>query len=134
MQVSHTPDLLNDCVADLAFGLLLATARQLVHAERYVRANQWGSEVQFPLATKVSHKKLGIVGLGRIGMAIAQRATGFDLQVRYHNRRQRADVTLGYEPSLNDRASWSDFLVIATVGGASPPTLLAPETLRALGP
>src|SRR3546814_11419026 len=81
IQVSNTPDVLNDCVADLAFGLLLATARKLGHAERYVRANQWGSEVQFPLATKVSHKKLGIVGLGRIGMAIAQRATGFDLQI-----------------------------------------------------
>src|SRR3546814_12820617 len=67
IQVSNTPDVLNDCVADLAFGLLLATARKLGHAERYVRANPWGSEVQFHLANTVSHKKTGIGGLGRIG-------------------------------------------------------------------
>lgn len=134
IQVSNTPDVLNDCVADLAFGLLLATARKLGHAERYVRAGQWGGDIAFPLGTKVSHKKLGIVGLGRIGMAIAQRATGFDMEVRYHNRRQREDVTLGYEPSLTELASWSDFLVVATVGGASTRKLIDQQVLRALGP
>src|SRR3546814_19692276 len=64
IQVSNTPDVLNDCVADLAFGLLLATARKLGHAERYVRDHQWGPGVPFPLGVKVSHKKLGI-GIGR---------------------------------------------------------------------
>src|SRR5690606_20106392 len=132
IQVSNTPDVLNDCVADLAFGLLLATARKLGQAERYVRASLWGSDVAFPLGSKVSHKKLGIVGLGRIGMAIAQRATGFDMEVRYHNRRQRDDVQLGYEPSLKELASWSDFLIIATVGGASTRKLIDREILRAL--
>src|SRR5690606_32005366 len=99
IQVSNTPDVLNDCVADLAFALVLATARRLGHAERYVRSNSWGSELAFPLGVKVSHKKLGIVGMGRIGMAIAQRAAGFDMDVRYHNRRPRSDTSLTYESS-----------------------------------
>jgi lactate dehydrogenase-like 2-hydroxyacid dehydrogenase len=134
IQVSNTPDVLNECVADLALGLLLATARKLGHAERYVRASKWGSDVAFPLATKVSHKKLGIVGLGRIGMAIAKRAAGFDMEIRYHNRRQRDDVELGYEASLKELAAWSDFLIVATVGGASTLKLINKEILQALGP
>src|SRR5690606_3352999 len=119
IQVSNTPDVLNECVADLALGLLLATARKLGHAERYVRASKCGSAIAFPLGTEVSHKKLGIGGLGRIGMGIAKRGAGVDMEVRYRNRRQRDDVQLGYEASLKDLASWSDFLVVATVGGAS---------------
>lgn len=134
IQVSNTPEVLNDCVADLALGLLLATARKLGHAERYVRGNLWGTEAKFPLAVKVSHKKIGIVGLGRIGMAIAQRAKGFDMEIRYHNRRQRADVGLAYEPSLVQLAAWADFLVIATVGGPETRHLVSDEVIKALGP
>lgn len=134
IQVSNTPDVLNDCVADLAFGLLIATARRLGEAERYVRSNQWGTEAKFPLGIKVSHKKMGIVGLGRIGMAIAQRAAGFDMDIRYHNRKARNDVDYTYEPSLTELASWADFLVIATVGGPSTQKLVGKEVLEALGP
>ncbi len=134
IQVSNTPDVLNDCVADLALGLLLATARKLGHAERYVRGNLWGTDAKFPLAVKVSHKKIGIVGLGRIGMAIAQRAKGFDMEIRYHNRRERADVGLRYEPSLQQLADWADFLVIATVGGPETRHLVNGEVIKALGP
>ncbi|HWL30022.1 MAG TPA: 2-hydroxyacid dehydrogenase [Burkholderiaceae bacterium] len=134
IQVSNTPDVLNDCVADLAFGLLIATARRLGQAERYVRSNQWGTEVKFPLGIKVSHKKMGIVGLGRIGMAIARRAEGFDMEVRYHNRNPRDDVDFTYEPSLTELASWADFLVIATVGGPSTQKLIGSDVLKALGP
>jgi lactate dehydrogenase-like 2-hydroxyacid dehydrogenase len=134
IQVSNTPDVLNDCVADLAFGLLLATARRLGHAERYVRANQWGGNTAFPLGVKVSHKKLGIVGLGRIGMAIAQRAAGFDMDIRYHNRNARNDVDYTYEPTLVGLAEWADFLVVATVGGPSTRRLINKKVLQALGP
>lgn len=134
IQVSNTPDVLNDCVADLAFALLLATARRLGHAERYVRSNSWGGELAFPLGVKVSHKKLGIVGMGRIGLAIAQRAAGFDMDIRYHNRRPRNDSSLTYEPSLTDLASWADFLVVATVGGDSTRHLIGDDVLKALGP
>ncbi|NYT86707.1 2-hydroxyacid dehydrogenase [Pollutimonas harenae] len=132
--VSNTPEVLNDCVADLAFGLLLATARKLGHAERYVRDHQWGTDAAFPLGAKVSHKRLGIVGLGRIGMAIAQRAAGFDMDIRYHNRSERIGISYGYEASLVDLASWADFLIIATVGGDSTRGLINAEVLKALGP
>ncbi len=133
IQVSNTPDVLNDCVADLALGLLLATARRLGQAERYVRSNLWGTDAKFPLGVKVSHKKIGIVGLGRIGMAIAQRAKGFDMEIRYHNRRQRTDVGLTYEPSLVELAAWADFLVIATVGGPDTRHLVNDDVIKALG-
>ncbi len=134
IQVSNTPDVLNDCVADLALGLLLATARKLAQGDRYVRANQWGTDIKFPLGVKVSGKKVGIIGLGRIGMAIAQRASGFDMQIRYHNRNARSDVSYGYEGSLVDLAHWADFLVVATVGGPSTRQLVNQEVLNALGP
>ncbi len=133
IQVSNTPEVLNDCVADQAMGLLLATARRLGHAERYVRAGLWGSDASFPLGVKVSHKKMGIVGLGRIGMAIAQRARGFDMQIRYHNRHERTDVDMGYEASLTALAEWADFLVVATVGGATTQHLINEDVLNALG-
>lgn len=134
IQVSNTPEVLNDCVADTAMSLLLATARRISQGERYVRANLWGSGQPFPLGTSVSHKKLGIVGLGRIGMAIAQRAAGFNMDIRYYNRNQRNDVSYGYAASLEDLAQWADFLVVATVGGPSTRHLIDTKTLNALGP
>lgn len=134
IQVSNTPDILNDCVADIAFGLLLAAARRLGHGDRYVRNGLWGGDTAFPLGVRVSGKKLGIVGLGRIGAAIARRAGGFDMKVRYHNRNPRPDSLLVYEPSLLELARWSDFLVIATVGGPSTRHMINKEVLEALGP
>ena len=93
IQVSNTPDVLNDCVADLAFGLIIDTARQMSRAERFVRAGEWPSG-GLPLATQVSGKRLGIVGLGRIGETVAKRSSGFDMQVRYHNRRPIEGLSL----------------------------------------
>src|SRR5690606_25785903 len=106
IQVSNTPEVLNDCVADMAFGLLIAAARRISHADRYVRAGAWLDAVPLPLSTRVSGKKLGIVGLGRIGAAIARRAIGFDMEIRYHNRRARSDTALAYEASLLELARW----------------------------
>ena len=132
--VSNTPDVLNDCVADLAWGLLIACARNIAWGDRFVRANHWENKVgSLTLGTRVSGKKLGIVGLGRIGEAIARRGQGFDMDVAYHNRRARTDVPYKYVDSLVDLASWSDFLVIATVGGASTRGLINEPVLRALG-
>lgn len=133
--VSNTPDVLNDCVADLAWGLLIASARNIAWGDRFVRANHWENKVgSLTLGTRVSGKKLGIVGLGRIGEAIARRGLGFDMKVAYHNRRARTDVPYSYVASLVDLAAWSDFLVIATVGGASTRGLIDEPVLRALGP
>ncbi len=133
--VSNTPDVLNDCVADLAWGLLLACSRRIAWGDRYVRTNHWENKIgSLPLGTRVSGKKLGIVGLGRIGEAIARRGAGFDMQVAYHNRSPRPDVAYPYHASLIDLAAWSDFLVIATVGGPSTRNLINEPVLRALGP
>jgi lactate dehydrogenase-like 2-hydroxyacid dehydrogenase len=133
IKVSNTPEVLNDCVADTAMSLLLATARRISQGERYVRSNLWGSGQPFPLGTSVSYKKLGIVGLGRIGMAIAQRAAGFNMQIRYHNRSRRSDVSYDYAQTLQELAQWSDFLVVATVGGSSTRHLINESVLNALG-
>ena len=135
VRISNTPDVLNDCVADLAWGLLIASARNIGWGDRFVRANHWENKVgNLTLGTRVSGKKLGIVGLGRIGEAIARRGIGFDMEVGYHNRRVRSDVPHRYFESLVELAKWSDFLVIATVGGASTKGLINEPVLRALGP
>ena len=133
--VSNTPDVLTDCVADLAWGLMIAGARRMSLGDRYVRAGRWGQvHGSIPLGTRVSGKKLGIVGLGRIGQALARRGDGFDMQVRYHNRRERSDVPYGYEASLVELARWADFLVVATVGGAGTRHLVDSAVIEALGP
>ena len=131
--VGYTPDVLNDCVADTAFALLMDVSRGVSAADRFVRRGDWRTG-QFPLATKVSGKRLGILGLGRIGRAIARRASGFDMQVRYHNRHAVPDVDYGYAPTLKALAEWCDYLVIASAGGDSTRGLVSREILDALGP
>lgn len=131
--VGYTPDVLNDCVADTAFGLLIDVARGMSAADRFVRRGEW-LKGNFPLARKVSGANLGLVGLGRIGRTIAERSTGFDMQVRYHSRRPVADVPWAHEPSLIELARWADFLVIITAGGPATRHLVNAEVLDALGP
>ncbi|WP_137822926.1 2-hydroxyacid dehydrogenase [Pseudomonas sp. D(2018)] len=133
IQVSSTPDVLNDCVADLAMGLLIDCARRISAADRFVRAGLWPAG-NFPLARKVSGKRLGIVGLGRIGKDVARRAEGFDMLVRYHNRRPDADAPYGFEPDLLALARWADFLVLTCPGGAATHHLISAAVLEALGP
>ena len=87
-----------------------------------------------PLATKVSGKRLGILGLGRIGQAIADRAEGFDMDIRYHNRRRIPDSPYQFEQTPADLARWCDFLVIATAGGEATRGLVNAAVLDALGP
>jgi lactate dehydrogenase-like 2-hydroxyacid dehydrogenase len=135
IQVSNTPDVLTDCVADLTWGLIIAAARRIAYGDRFVRTGGWGQvHGGIPLGSRVSGKKLGIVGLGRIGLAIAKRGSGFDMDVRYHSRNKRNDVSYTYEASLRDLAAWADFLVVATVGGPGTHHLISREVLEALGP
>jgi hydroxypyruvate reductase len=131
--VGYTPDVLTGCVADTAMLLLLDTARRGSAADRFVRRGDW-LKGQFPLATSVAGKKMGILGLGRIGRAIARRAAGFDLEVRYHNRRPVADVPYQYVGSLRELAQWADFLVVASAGGPDSQGLVSADILDALGP
>lgn len=133
LRVGYTPGVLNDCVADLAFGLLIDVARGISASDRFVRAGQW-SKQRFPIQTRVSGKKLGIVGLGRIGSTIAKRASGFDMAVAYHNRRPVEGSAYQYHSSLLELAEWADFLVIAAAGGSESRHLINAEVLKALGP
>jgi lactate dehydrogenase-like 2-hydroxyacid dehydrogenase len=134
VQVSNTPDVLDDCVADLAWGLMLAAARRIAQADRYVRAGCWRALGEFPLSTRVSGKRLGVLGLGRIGSAIARRGEGFAMQVRYHGRTPQKEAPYVFESSLEALARWSDFLVVACIGGAQTHHLVSRSVLDALGP
>jgi len=131
--VGYTPEVLNDAVADLAFALLLALSRRIVAADGFVRRGDWPSK-QFPIATQVAGKKLGILGLGRIGSVVARRASGFDMEVRYHNRSPVADSPFVHERTASGLAAWADFLVIVTAGGPQTRHLVSREVLDALGP
>ncbi len=131
--VSNTPDVLNDCVADLAIGLLIDTVRGLSASERFVRRGDW-LKGQFPLTTRISGKRLGIAGLGRIGRTIARRAQGFDMDIRYYSRNPVAGVEFKHEKSLVELARWCDFLVIAVSGGAPTRHLVSADVIEALGP
>jgi lactate dehydrogenase-like 2-hydroxyacid dehydrogenase len=134
--VGYTPDILNDCVADTAFALLLDVARATPEADRYVRAGKWpqGGVNGFHLGRKVSGARLGMIGLGRIGRTIVRRAQGFDMDIRYHTRRVVDDAPLGYVSSLVDLARWADFLVVITAGGPGTRHLVNADVLAALGP
>jgi len=130
--ISTTPDVLNECVADTAIGLVIDTARQFAASDRHVRQGKWLNG-QYPLTRKVSGKKLGIVGFGRIGKDIAKRATGFDMEIRYHKRREDPDSGYRFEADLKALATWADFLVLACPGGAATHHLIDAEILAALG-
>lgn len=134
IKISNTPEVLDDCVADLAWALLLTVARQTATGDRYVKEGHWKTIGAFPLSTRVSGKRLGILGMGRIGAAIAQRGTGFSMEVRYNNRRERPESPYQYMASLVELAQWADFLVVACPGGESTRHLVNAEVLDALGP
>lgn len=131
--VSNTPGVLDDCVADLAFGLMIDVARKVAASDRFVRRGDW-TRGAFPLGAKVSGRRLGIVGLGHIGRAIAKRAVGFDMPIRYMQRRAATDTAHDYEPDLIALARWADFLVVAVAGGDGTRGLISREVLDALGP
>jgi hydroxypyruvate reductase len=130
--VTHTPDVLNDEVADLALALMLSVARKVPQADRYVREGRW-EQGNMPLATKMTGKRLGIVGLGRIGKAIAARAQGFGMSIAYTGRKQQPGVAFEYFPSAKALAGNVDFLVVITPGGEGTKNLINAEVLQALG-
>lgn len=133
IRVGYTPDVLNDCVADLAIGLMIDAARGMGASERYVRQGKWPSG-PFPLQRSVTGKRLGILGMGRIGEAIAKRAAGFDMDIGYHNRNKRDDSPYTYLDSPVALAKWADYLMIAVTGGAETAKLVNADVLDALGP
>lgn len=131
--VSNTPDVLTDCVADLAVGGLIDVLRRITAADRFVRRGDW-QRGQFPLATKVTGRRVGILGLGRIGRAIAHRLAAFDTTLSYHSRHAVPDVPYTYYDSPTALAAAVDVLVVATSGGPATAGLVSADVLTALGP
>ena len=131
--VTNTPDVLTEEVADTAIGLLLCTAREFVAAERFVRAGKW-RERGYPLSrASLRNRTVGLVGMGRIGKAIARRLDAMLVPVVYHTRRPAADVGYRHYPSLIEMAHAVDVLLVIVPGGAETRNLINRQILDALG-
>lgn len=130
--VTHTPDVLTDDVADMAMTLLLTQARRVIEADAFVRGQQW-QHGPFAWSRRVSGQRLGIMGLGRIGSALARRAEAFGMQIAYTGRGAKPDVPYRYEPTLVGLAASVDFLVVCAYGGDDTRGLVNADVLRALG-
>ncbi len=132
--VTNTPDVLTEEVADTALGLLLCTVRELPQAERYLRAGKW-VEKDYPLTrASLRNRTVGLVGMGRIGQAIARRLEAMQVPVVYHSRRPAAGLSYKHYPNLIDMAREVDILLVITPGGAGTRNLINAEVLAALGP
>src|SRR6185437_1009767 len=137
--VSNTPGVLNECVADLGMALTLAISRRLVEADRYVRSGQWPKGA-FAFGTKLGGKTMGIVGMGRIGQQVAQRAAAFGMTIVYHSRHKKPDIAYRYYDDLAAMAAASDFLLLILQDGVIAGAALdvfadeprAPEALFAM--
>lgn len=133
IRVTNTPDILTDDVADLAILLMLAVLRRLCEADQFVRDGQWFLR-SFPLVMKASGRRVGILGLGQIGMAIARRAAAFDCIVSYHGRAEKPDVSYTYFSKLTDLASNSEVLIVACSLCEDTKHIVGKEVLDSLGP
>jgi hydroxypyruvate reductase len=131
--VTHTPDVLTNCVADTAFALILSTVRRIASYDRYVRAGRWESGPA-PLTGKVWGERLGILGLGRIGREIALRAEAFRMDISYHNRHRRSDIAYRYFDNPVDLARNVDILVVVTPGGPGTHHIVDRHVIDAIGP
>jgi lactate dehydrogenase-like 2-hydroxyacid dehydrogenase len=130
--VTNTPDVLTDDVADLAVALMIASLRKVAEADRFVRAGKW-LKGSLPLATTVTGRKVGIVGMGRIGQAIAGRCRAFKTEIGYYGPR-RKPVEGQYFADLVAMAAWADVMIAACPGGAATRGLVSGKVLEALGP
>jgi lactate dehydrogenase-like 2-hydroxyacid dehydrogenase len=134
VMVTNTPDVLTEDVADMGLALMLATLRGIVFGDRWVREGRWQREGQAPLTTCARGKRLGVLGLGRIGLALAKRAQVLGMTVGYCNRRRRDDVDLAYFAGIEALAAWCDVLVLCAPGGEATRGLVDKAVLEALGP
>jgi lactate dehydrogenase-like 2-hydroxyacid dehydrogenase len=132
--VSNTPDVLNASVAELAVGLAIDVLRRVPAADRYVRAGRWEAGDPFPLGRQLSGRRVGILGLGRIGADVADRFTAFGCPVGYHSRNRVAAVDHEYFSSPVELATWSEVLVVVVPGTRQTVRLVDRQVLEALGP
>ena len=131
--VTNTPEVLNEAVADTAIALVLNTVRKFPQSEVYLRGGNWAARGPYPLTTDIGGKTLGILGLGRIGEAIARRAAACGMVIRYHNR-NRKDVPYAYDPDPATLARNSDVLLVVTPATAETARIINAKILDALGP
>ena len=132
--VTNTPDVLNDDVADLAIGLMIMTARRLVASDTYVRTGKWPAGGEYPLAQKASGKRVGILGMGRIGKEIGKRAEAMNNTVAYHSRRPVEGVPYKHYPDLVELARNSDFLIVIIPSTPQTQKIVSKAVIEALGP
>jgi lactate dehydrogenase-like 2-hydroxyacid dehydrogenase len=134
IMVTNTPDVLTEEVADLTMGLLISTLREFVKADRYLRSGLWTTQ-QYPLSVgSLRDRKVGIVGMGRIGQAIARRLDASLVPVVYHSRNPASSVSYKHYPDLIEMAKAVDTLVVIVPGGASTAKMINADVLKALGP
>jgi lactate dehydrogenase-like 2-hydroxyacid dehydrogenase len=132
IKVTNTPDVLTDDVADVALALVMMTGRGFARLERFVREGHWEKRGGYELTTKLAGRRVGILGLGRIGKAIAERVSVLGMKVAYTGRKPQ-QVPYEFLPDLKALAAWSDFLVVACPGGAATRGIVNAEVLEALG-
>lgn len=132
IKVTHTPEVLTNDTADVGVLLLLNVARRAVEGDAFVRAGMWEKK-GFTLGTTLSGKKAGIVGLGRIGQAVAKRLSAFDMDVVYFGPNKKKDQPYQYYGDLEDMAAAVDFLILTCVGGEDTHDLIDYKILEALG-
>lgn len=135
VMVTNTPDVLTEEVADTALGLMIMAVRELGAAERWVRAGKWESEGNYPLTTgTLRGRTMGVLGLGRIGKAIAARAEALGIELHYHGRNKQDGVAYRYHETLEGMAEACDILMLVAPGGAATKHLVSTRVLEALGP
>ncbi|ULH14230.1 2-hydroxyacid dehydrogenase (plasmid) [Deinococcus sp. KNUC1210] len=133
LSVSTTPDVLTNDVADQGLALLLAAARRISYGDRYVRAGQWAQHGEMPLTTRLGGKRAGIVGLGRVGQALARRLLALDMQVLYTDRAELPGLPYQFFPDILSLAREVDVLIVAAAGGEGTRKLVDAGVLAALG-
>jgi hydroxypyruvate reductase len=131
--VTTTPDVLTADVADIAVGLMIATSRRLVRGDKYVRNLEWGQKGEMPLTRRVTGKRAGIVGLGRVGKALAKRLTAFEMIISYTDLTVQSDQPYTFVPDLTELATSSDFLIVTAAGGQASKKMVNQTVLEALG-
>ena len=131
--VTTTPDVLTADVADMAVALMLATSRRLVRGDRYVRDLEWPAKGEMPLTRRVTGRRAGIVGLGRVGKALAKRLSAFEMQISYTDIAAQPEQPFSFVSSLHVLATQSDFLIVTAAGGPVSRKMVDAKILAALG-
>ena len=133
IRVTNTPDVLNDAVAEMTLGLMIALCRRIPQADRFVREGTW-LERGYPLTAELTGARVGILGLGRIGKEIAGRLATFKMHIMYHGRREQSDQPYEYHGDLVEMARRADWLVVIAPGSPETEGIVSREVLTALGP